>query len=413
MPLDAIKAILEDYRNNLLKRNYRISSVRSQLKRLRTHLPKLGSDLREVTRNDLIFYLVSNIDGWTLEYFKKVRVALIDFFAWLNRARLIDHNIAANFPPVMWFTNPDRMKSLGYVLGLFDAHLITRGVAVTSRRARVADIERLSGTVSVLEATDVQLARYVNKPSWSVYYRKRVRSSLRVFYKWAYETGFVTDNPALSIATVRGRCARPQPISDSDLLAGFNRAPLQIKVVIALAGSLGLRRSEITQLHSRHRRGRNLTVHGKGNVVRVIPLNDLTFELLVRLERMQGKGFYFPNREGSGPVHHTWVYKNTKPYIGSWTLHSLRHRAATVGLNSNNTIRAVQEFLGHASVATTQVYTHVTIEQLRALSEATARAFTGAEDTLGELRGEISGLCERLDDSSLRMVKAMILGLSK
>lgn len=73
----------------------------------------------------------------------------------------------------------------------------------------------------------------------------------------------------------------------------------------------------------------------------------------------------------------------------------------------------MQEFLGHASVATTQVYTHVTIEQLRALSEATARAFTGAEDTLGELRGEISGLCEGLDDSSLKMVKAMILGLSK
>ena len=70
----------------------------------------------------------------------------------------------------------------------------------------------------------------------------------------------------------------------------FYSAGLEVQTTIALAGTLGMRRNEITVLHTRDRVGGTLKVHGKGDRVRFVPLNDLALELLVELERRQGSG---------------------------------------------------------------------------------------------------------------------------
>lgn len=72
-------------------------------------------------------------------------------------------------------------------------------------------------------------------------------------------------------------------------------------------------------------------------------------------------------------MHPATVYKWLKRYLGDdWSTHNLRHRAASLGLRATGDLRGVQELLGHASLATTQVYTLVDTHQLAAIVEATS-----------------------------------------
>jgi integrase/recombinase XerC len=131
--------------------------------------------------------------------------------------------------------------------------------------------------------------------------------------------------------------------------------------MLALGATLGLRREEIASAHPRNRSGATLRVVGKNSDERVLPLDDLTASLLHELEVEQGTdSYYFPGRFG-GHVHPATVYKWVKARLGGeWSTHNLRHRAATIGLETTGDIRAVQELLGHRSITSTQLYTAVT-----------------------------------------------------
>lgn len=245
----------------------------------------------------------------------------------------------------------------------FRHHLLDQGYARGTVLQREGDVARLANLHPLLQVTADDLATYLSpaRTAWRPEYRKRVSASLRIFFTWAHARGLIDSNPALALAPVRVPRAIPRPVPEAVVLSGFSAGTLAERAMLALGATLGLRREEIASAHPRNRSGATLRVVGKNSDERVLPLDDLTASLLHELEVEQGiDSYYFPGRFG-GHVHPATVYKWVKARLGGeWSTHNLRHRAATIGLETTGDIRAVQEMLGHRSITSTQLYTAVT-----------------------------------------------------
>lgn len=330
---------------------------------LSRHLPESNIAALEVA--DVEAFFRAACKKWSLSYFRKVHGAIKSFFGWAHQAGLLPSNPCRDVPKAITYYAPPPRAQLPALIQ-YGEYLRSLDRAEETIVQRMGDMQRFARKHHVLEASGITLGNYLRDPrtQWSQEYRRKIRASFVSFYDWATERGFIDQNPTLALQSIRPGVPPRSPIPDSDLLQGFYAAPLETQAIIALAAAQGLRRVEITRLHSRSRRGRHLSVHGKGDRIRVIPLNDLTFELLRELESEQGSGYYFRNQRTGRHLHHSTVYKRAKAYIGEWCLHSLRHRAATQTLRAGTNIRVVQELLGHSSLSTTQVYTAVSFEDL-------------------------------------------------
>lgn len=132
--------------------------------------------------------------------------------------------------------------------------------------------------------------------------------------------------------------------------------------MILLATFGGLRRSEIARVHADDVEDGFLIVTGKGGRRRFVPIHPVLAPHL-EVVRIRG-GWAFPGRF-AGHCHPDHVGKHLARLLGSgWTGHTLRHRFATEAYRGSRDLRAVQELLGHASVATTQIYVGLDTEAL-------------------------------------------------
>jgi integrase len=134
-------------------------------------------------------------------------------------------------------------------------------------------------------------------------------------------------------------------------------------MMIRLGASAGLRCCEIASMRSdcvvRTAKGWALRVHGKGDKTRVVPVPRELADLVSAHD-----GFLFPGAD-NGHLSAAYVSKLISRGLPSGvTAHMLRHRYGTRALRATGNLRAVQELLGHASVATTQVYTRVDDDML-------------------------------------------------
>lgn len=154
--------------------------------------------------------------------------------------------------------------------------------------------------------------------------------------------------------------------------------------MVRLAGEAGLRRAEIAQVHRNDviwdGDGWSLIVNGKGGKQRVVPINTSLAEQIQRgpswLGDHVGGGYLFPSIDRWGNVVADHLTADRVGRLISdlmpdgWSAHKLRHRYATRGFAGTKNLRAVQEALGHASVATTQRYTAVSSPEVREVAEA-------------------------------------------
>lgn len=218
---------------------------------------------------------------------------------------------------------------------------------------------------SLLEATGEDCIRYIaaRRRSNAAETRRAIRTCLRSFYRWAVKTKRLAEDPTEELPAVKIPRQVGRVAPDVDLQGALAAATLHEQAMVLLARDGCLRLSELTTLRSEHREDDVLRVRGKGEHVRIVPLTPALFEVLMRLERMQGEGFYFPGR-GTEHMHAQSVHKIIKRVTG-WHPHALRHAGATAAFRASGDLRAVQELLGHASVATTQRYIHVGEEQVR------------------------------------------------
>lgn len=256
--------------------------------------------------------------------------------------------------------------------------LIQQGAApgtITTRLTHIREFAKLHPNLYQVQSGHLAAFLTAHRKVWSAEYRKSWRASFTRSYGWAYETGRIDTNPAANLPGVPTPRGLPHPVPHDVVLQGFITGSLRQKAPLALGALLGLRRQEIAECHPHDRHGQILHVRGKGAKDRDLPIDDTTLHLLLELEQIQGTStWYFPGRF-SGHVYPTTIYKWIRACIGDWSTHSLRHHAATEWIRDGASLRVVQELLGHSSLATTQIYTKVTLEQMRTAVVATAARF--------------------------------------
>jgi integrase/recombinase XerC len=212
-------------------------------------------------------------------------------------------------------------------------------------------------------------------------------SSARTFTAWAHRRGLLATDPGALLATPKGHRPLPDVLrpDEADRLAeavdGDDPASLRDRVVLELLYATGIRVGELCGLDVDDvDAGRRVVrVLGKGGKERTVPYGApaeravdawLTAGRPAWATARSGPALLLGRRGGRidprtvrALVHHRLAAVPGAPDLGP---HGLRHSAATHLLEGGADLRSVQELLGHASLATTQLYTHVSVERLRA-----------------------------------------------
>ncbi len=211
-------------------------------------------------------------------------------------------------------------------------------------------------------------------------------AALRAFYRYAEQEKILPVNVAEHLTLPRRWKRLPKALTSGEvdrlLRKEGEETPdtLCDQAVLELAYASGLRLSELCHLRLEQLQleAGFLTVIGKGNKERVVPMGQPAIQALgkylesgrPKLARSGTGGFVFLNRRGSGfatvtmwlrikkRAHRSGIERNITP-------HMLRHSFATHLLEHGADLRVIQELLGHASIGTTQVYTHVASTRLR------------------------------------------------
>jgi integrase/recombinase XerC len=216
----------------------------------------------------------------------------------------------------------------------------------------------------------------------------RVLSSWRGLYDWLARKREVTANPCAGVRAPRAPRTLPQALSPDEavrLVTVEDRTPagLRDRALFELAYSCGLRVSELTGLDLEHvdRDAGEVRVTGKGSKTRIVPvgapaLASLAAWLPARTKMARpGELALFVGRSGRR-LSPREVQKRIKRWAAAAGLevdvhpHMLRHSFASHVLQSSGDLRAVQEMLGHASIASTQVYTHLDFQHLAKVYDA-------------------------------------------
>jgi integrase/recombinase XerC len=210
-------------------------------------------------------------------------------------------------------------------------------------------------------------------------------SSLRSFFRYQLKTGILKKSPMLKVVTPKNEKRLPQFVADKDMATLFNHVEFPDtfpgateRLLILIFYHTGMRLSELTGLRISQvdSSNRSLKVLGKGNKERVIPVREeLIREIRQYLDLRKTGDFenhdnLLVNAKGK-PLAPRQVYTIVKKYLSLVTTiekrspHVLRHSFATHLTNNGADLNAVKELLGHSSLASTQVYTHNTIEKLK------------------------------------------------
>jgi integrase/recombinase XerC len=212
-------------------------------------------------------------------------------------------------------------------------------------------------------------------------------SALRSYYRWLVRTERLKQNPVVGLTLPKLAKKLPkfltiqqvEALLDAPLKAGDTAAAWRDKAILEVLYSGGLRIHELVGLNDDDVDvlGEVARVRGKGKKERLTPLGDPAIKAMQRYLELRGRsarGPLFVNVRG-GRLTARSVQRTLKRYLiaanldPSLTPHKLRHSFATHLLDAGADLRSVQELLGHANIATTQIYTHVTPERLKKVYE--------------------------------------------
>ena len=183
-------------------------------------------------------------------------------------------------------------------------------------------------------------------------------SAIRSFCNYLREHDF--DVTLMADESIKVAKSLPKPIPHEHIIQAIETASLEEKLVVIMLYTLGLRISELSSLELSNIGDSWVRVMGKGSKERDIPLLEQTAQLIAQYREVKApKRFLFEKKseklsENSLRYMITKVFKNVGIKV---TPHQLRHSYATGLLNNAARIADVSELLGHASMATTQIYT--------------------------------------------------------
>ena len=274
-----------------------------------------------------------------------------------------------------------------------------RGASSNTYTSYLNDINNfdkfLSGAETTLEdATTDDIRRYLrhrsevgaNNPTIS-----RNLSVLRQFFKFLQSENVRLDNPALNVDGPKVSRTLPKVISEDDVEALLKAAHklqtaegIRLTCLLEIAYASGLRVTELVSLptDALNLTSETLLISGKGGKERLVPLTFSAMNAIVAYERvridfLKGNStskFLFPSRSKQGYLTRRRLGQLLKELAIQAGLdptiispHILRHAFASHLLNRGADLRSLQKMLGHSDISTTQIYTHVQKEKLRAV----------------------------------------------
>lgn len=290
-----------------------------------------------------------------------------------------------------------KLKDSDLIQDFLEHLFVERGLSnntITSYKSDLEQFEEFLVSKKQILFTGIsqdQVSQYV-KTFDHLRYQKTTRSrkvaTLKSFYSYLHDEYLISSDPTqnFNLNSKFVRLPKIYEVSDVKMLLD---SPLKINTghvairdcaILQIAYAAGLRVSEIINLNigDVDFKSNSVRVFGKGSKERVIPLHDLAISSLndyvqksrpLMVKSIKNKTF-FCNQKGQR-FSRQGIWKIVKKYaenvglVNGFTPHSLRHCFATHLLNGGSPLRHVQTLLGHSSIATTQIYTHLTKEFVR------------------------------------------------
>jgi integrase/recombinase XerC len=213
-------------------------------------------------------------------------------------------------------------------------------------------------------------------------------STLKSFYKFLLKSGLVDSSPMAQVTTPKMGSRLPAFIKEEEALhlgqllatTAEDWKGLNTKMLVSLFYTTGMRLSELIQLRENQidLPRAQLKVLGKGKKERILPLTQEMVDLIGSYREQKKAQFdtdqdWLLLTESGKKLYPRYAWALVNKVLGEATTvqqkspHVLRHSFATHLLNNGADLNAVKELLGHSSLAATQVYTHNTIDKLRAV----------------------------------------------
>lgn len=245
---------------------------------------------------------------------------------------------------------------------------------ITLRRFQLQYVQQ-SLNLAPERITEADLLDWFARHDWQPETRRSYRSGVRGFFAWALSAGVVATDPAAAFPAIRVPKSAAKPTPEIIYRNAVQAAAPRTRLMLRLAAEAGLRRAEISRVHTRDLResasGYELLIHGKGAHERVVPLSASLAALIAagpagHTLGERSHGWLFPSRKGGhiGATRVGTLCSAAMPDV--WTVHKLRHRFATRAYQGSHDIRAVQRLLGHSNLAITERYTFTDDEAMRA-----------------------------------------------
>jgi integrase/recombinase XerC len=297
------------------------------------------------------------------------------------------------------------------LIAAFTRHLeVERSLSVHTIRAYIGDLDSLLTHLNAIGVTDISQLELIHLRSWLANQQvkggarttlSRRAVSVRLFTKWAVKNKYLAKDVAATLATPKGHRTLPEVLDIADAKTAMDslatraseeETPISLRDVamVELLYATGARVAELCGLdvsdidYDRQ----TIRVLGKGNKERSIPLGNPAMKAM-NVWLKEGRDLIKNSLSGNAVflgargkridqrTVRTVVYNALQAIEGIERMgpHALRHSAATHLLEGGADLRTVQEILGHASLATTQIYTHVSTERLqKAFKQAHPRA---------------------------------------
>lgn len=290
-------------------------------------------------------------------------------------------------------------KSFGKAISGFEAYLDAgRGYSANTVKAYLIDVQDLADFLAKnnIQQVDELTLEHLRDWLWQATQQgltkatiARKSAAVRSFTAWALKNGISNSDPGLRLRSPKASRTLPKVVSRESLAMVFeslsqkatedNPQGVRDLVAVELLYASGARVSELVglDLESIDYSRNIMRVMGKGAKQRMVPFGQPArdaLDLWIRIARPKlateksGQALLLNSRGqriGVRQVYSLVANLLEATPTGAAGPHSLRHSAATHLLDGGADLRAVQELLGHASLGTTQIYTHVSIERLR------------------------------------------------
>lgn len=245
--------------------------------------------------------------------------------------------------------------------------------------------------INLLDVTHKQMRAYMgflNTQGYSKSSINRKLSAAKSFYKWLVADEDIKASPLSVVSAPKKTKALPRRLMSSDIAALLSvwqdnsAKALRNQTILELMYASGARISEISGMKvlDVDFSQRQIKVFGKGSKERIVPIHDFaigSLKIYIRTARPQleakskqpSEGLFLSTR--GNPMTSVAIrkmFKDTLELAGldtSFTPHDIRHSFATDMLEGGADLRTVQELLGHSSLSTTQIYTHLSAEHLK------------------------------------------------